>query len=401
LFPRYVKPGNRIERLSVAPVKARPVFKLNIEVAYEDDHVAIIHKPAGFHCKGIGIQKIDNALSGNLKASTAPDMLPGGPVAAHRLDARTSGLLVVAKTRRAHMSLSQQFDRSFEDKEGKGKVHKKYIAIVMGKLEGEGSCNTDIYSNEKDMERAALTRWKALEHTRSGSFNWEWVTTVECVPLTGRTHQIRVHLQRLGHPIVGDDLYENEKFVTLKGGGLFLTSVEVSFDHPITAERLTIKTDMPQKFHTFVRRQGARLKAKDRDAEAALRDTKTGLEGEQSGGSKTCIEILNAARVAHQGKYEKAVEQEKPLPDLNLEESGREPPHKRQRGPDRAGIPPFLALPASPSRNASSSPAPRISFCTLGSSAVEAKGSLASRPRDSSPDRDAAGDVVPARFGAF
>jgi len=97
--------------------------------------MAVIQKPAGFHCKGIGIQKIDNALSSNLKPSTAVDRLPGGPVAVHRLDARTSGLLVIAKTRRAHMSLFKQFDRNVVDGD-MGKIQKKYTCIVMGRLEG-------------------------------------------------------------------------------------------------------------------------------------------------------------------------------------------------------------------------------------------------------------------------
>ena len=332
---RYAKAGMKIGRISVAPVKERPVFNLSMEVVFEDDCMAIVNKPAGYHCKGIGIQKIDNALSGNLRPSTAPDMLPGGPVAVHRLDARTSGLLVVAKTRKAHMSLSQQFDRNFVSKADvpQGKVQKKYICIVMGKLDGSGLCDSDIYSTEKDVERFAQTRWRALEQTRSGSFNWEWVTTVECEPLTGRTHQIRIHMQRLGHPICGDDLYECDRFVTLKGGGLFLTSTEVSLDHPLTGERLKVQTDPPYKFEQFIRRQSARLKPKDRDAQAAILAQRVKSHSDNGEAGKTCIELLES-------KHDP-----EPSPKRAPVMENRQPVPKRQRGPDRNGAPPYLALP--------------------------------------------------------
>ena len=338
----------KIGRVSVAPAKARPVFNLPLEVAYEDDCMAVIQKPAGFHCKGIGIQKIDNALSSNLKPSTAVDRLPGGPVAVHRLDARTSGLLVIAKTRKAHMSLYKQFDRNIADGT-KGKVQKKYTAIVMGKLEGSGICDSDIYSAEKEVEREAKTRWRALEHTRSGSFNWEWVTTVECEPLTGRTHQIRVHMQRLGHPICGDDLYESDRFVTLKGGGLFLHSTAVHLDHPLTGERLEIECEMPYKFSNFLRRQSARLKAKDRDAQqAALLAAQNAAAAGDGEPGQTCIEMLTS----HYDPEGSKRHQE----DLNPAHGTAEPAPKRQRGSDRVGPPPYLALPPSPARSSSPSP---------------------------------------------
>jgi len=357
-----VNPGDRIERFSVAPPKPKPVFKLDLEVLMEDDSIAVVHKPAGYHVKGIGVRKIDNALASNLRPSSAPDRLPGGPVAVHRLDARTSGLLVVAKTRTAHMSLSQQFDRNFEDA-SKGKVHKKYIALVCGRLEGEGECLSPIDG------RNAHTKWKAIHHTESGSFDWEWVTTVEAQPMTGRTHQIRIHLTELGHPICGDDLHTSPKYVVLRGGGLFLTSTEVSLDHPLTGERTTIKSEMPYKFTQFLRRQAARLGKKRPGKE--LNSSWTAGEAGQ-----TCLTILQDANEGEQGSKSG---QPASGAGKGLGHAGPadESSHKRRRGKE---IPPYLALPPSPT-----SPRPGSPAAGAFQVEVEAKGSLfASREEESS-----------------
>ena len=131
-------------------------------------------------------------------------------------------------------------------------IDKTYHALVMGKLEGSGEVKLPIGGRE------AHTVWKCLQCKKSNSFDWGWVTLVEAKPVTGRTHQIRIHLQQLGHSIVGDDLYPLPQYTVLRRAGLFLTCVAVQFDNPITKENQIVQVEPPYKFGKFMERQGGR-----------------------------------------------------------------------------------------------------------------------------------------------
>ncbi|MGD7652714.1 MAG: RluA family pseudouridine synthase [Verrucomicrobiales bacterium] len=236
----WVRPGQTIDLLSGGE-RIGKEFHLKLERLYEDDHLAVIHKPAGFPVSGNRFKTIQNALAPNLTRSRQDDRLPC-PRPVHRLDSQTSGLLVVAKTHRAQVRLGNLFSEK--------RVRKTYRAIVIGKLAWAGTITTELEG------KPAVTRYQSVSH--SPSLHNRWLTRVDLFPETGRTHQLRVHLSGLGHPILGDKLYGSEGFI-LRGRGLFLCAVELQFPHPISNNPLHIKIAEPAKFDQMVRWEEARL----------------------------------------------------------------------------------------------------------------------------------------------
>lgn len=229
----WVRPGQKIELLfGEEPV--RKEFRLKLEVPFEDDHLAVIRKPAGFPVSGNRFRTIANALPFNLMESREDDRLIA-PRPVHRLDRQTSGLLIAAKTHRAQGHLG----KLFEEKQ----VRKRYRAIIIGRLEDAGRIESEIEG------KVAITRYQPVAHTRS--LHNEWLTRVDLFPETGRTHQLRIHMSGLGHSILGDPLHGKEGFV-LRGRGLFLCAVELGFPHPVSGESLHLEIDDPAKFDQTV-----------------------------------------------------------------------------------------------------------------------------------------------------
>ena len=129
-------------------------------------------------------------------------------------------------------------------------VTKRYRAIVVGRLEGPGE-------NRRPIEgREAHTRFEVVGHNRALKSAWQ--TTVDLWPITGRTHQLRIHLSQLGHPILGDALYALPDSPVLKGKGLFLRAVSIQFEHPVTQRMLKIAIPEPEKFENQRRREARR-----------------------------------------------------------------------------------------------------------------------------------------------
>jgi tRNA pseudouridine65 synthase/23S rRNA pseudouridine1911/1915/1917 synthase len=234
---RILHPGDRLVLL--LPLEPPPIFELPLELVFCDPHLAAIDKPAGLVVSGNRHRTVEHALLFNLPPSEAPDALPY-PRPVHRLDARTSGLLLVARSASAQIALG----RAFQDRE----VHKRYRTIVVGKLEGAG-----IVEDQVD-GKVARSRWEAVEHTRS--LHVDWLTTVDVWPETGRKHQIRVHLAGLGHPVLGDGRYTTGR--VLRSQGLFLFAAELRLTHPITAEPLHLELPEPVKYGTFRNREARR-----------------------------------------------------------------------------------------------------------------------------------------------
>ncbi len=220
-------------------LKSPKPLDIKLDIIFEDEHLAVINKPAGIEVSGNKYYTIQNALVANIKLSSEPDALKWArPV--HRLDMPTSGLLLVAKTASAIMKLGQQLE--------KHEIHKKYYAIVAGKLDKSGEIATPIENQE------ALSHYNCVSHCHS--LKMQWLSLVELSPLTGRTHQLRIHMADFGFPIVGDRQYGNGPL--LKGKGLFLAAVELSFLHPITDEPISIKINPPKKFDALMEREELR-----------------------------------------------------------------------------------------------------------------------------------------------
>lgn len=226
---RWLKGGDVITLidLNLKPPKEYP---LTIEIVYEDDYLAVINKPAGISVSGNQYKTIQNTLGYNLIPSSKKDQL-SWPLPVHRLDNQTSGLLIIAKTKRARIRLGQ----AFENKE----IYKKYQAVLMGKVEGEGEITIPIE------EKKSKTAYKVLNIVPS--LQSKFLTLIELSPKTGRTHQLRIHCKSLGTPILGDNLYGNKGEV-LKHKGLFLSAIALEFIHPITAIKLNLNIPTPHKF---------------------------------------------------------------------------------------------------------------------------------------------------------
>jgi RluA family pseudouridine synthase len=237
---RFLKLGDVIE-LKAAPAALHKDFFLDIEVVYEDDHLAIVNKPAGYPVSGNRFKTIAQALPRNLKPGTTPDALPI-PLPVHRLDAATSGLLVVAKTRSAHASLGQLFEAR--------SVIKTYHAIAVGAMPERGEITSPIEGLHAETSSKVL---RSVPSLRNGH-----LSLVELGPRTGRTHQLRIHLASIGHPIAGDTLYGPAQSI-LRGKGLFLAATALRFPHPIFTETLVdVSIQQPNKFLALLDREAKR-----------------------------------------------------------------------------------------------------------------------------------------------
>ncbi|HFI0567042.1 TPA: RluA family pseudouridine synthase [Streptococcus suis] len=213
-----------------------------LEIVYQDEDVAVINKPQGMvvhpsagHTSGTLV----NALLYHVKdLSGINGVLRPGIV--HRIDKDTSGLLMIAKNDEAHTKLAAEL----KDK----KSLRKYWAIVHGNLPNDrGMIEAPIGRSEKDRKKQAVTakgkeavtRFQVLE--RFGDY-----TLVELTLETGRTHQIRVHMAYIGHPVAGDEAYGPKK--TLKGHGQFLHARTLGFTHPRTGEVVEFTAEAPAIF---------------------------------------------------------------------------------------------------------------------------------------------------------
>ncbi|HSQ47869.1 MAG TPA: RluA family pseudouridine synthase, partial [Lutibacter sp.] len=178
--------GQTIDLLET-PQSQPKIFELPLEILFEDPHMAAIHKPAGFSVSGNAYKTIFNALPYNLEKSTEPDALPW-PTPVHRLDNQTSGILLIAKTKTAQIALGNQFENHT--------IQKKYCAVVIGEVLKNGKINSPIEDKTAETDFEVVTVVKSLR--------FEDLSLLNVFPKTGRTHQIRIHLASIDHPIFGD-----------------------------------------------------------------------------------------------------------------------------------------------------------------------------------------------------
>ena len=236
----FIKAGQQIE-LEVQDTTKRKVFQLKLDILFEDDYLAVVNKPAGYPVSGNAFKTLENALAFNLKKSKQEDALPH-PLPVHRLDNQTSGLVIVAKTNSSRINLGQQF----EDK----LISKSYFAVVIGKTSKKGDISLPVEGKESYTEYELI---KTTPSLRNG-----YLSLLKLSPHTGRTHQLRIHCEASGFPILGDKLYfgEHDSF---KGKGLFLAACELSFLHPLTNEDIQISIPYPKKFDTIMQREEKRF----------------------------------------------------------------------------------------------------------------------------------------------
>lgn len=245
--PKYqVKQGDQIsvEKPTPEPLKLVPE-KIPLDIVYEDDDVIVVNKPQGMvvhPAPGHPNHTLVNALLYHAPLSTINGTFRPGIV--HRIDKDTSGLLMVAKTDLAHQSLAEQLRNKTNQRE--------YLALVYGVIhEDEGVVDAPLGRNPQDRKkqavvkggRHAVTHFKVLK--RYSNF-----TLLKCILETGRTHQIRVHMKYIGHPIVGDPLYGPRKVIG--SNGQFLHAALLGFKHPRTGKELVFEAPLPRNFQKML-----------------------------------------------------------------------------------------------------------------------------------------------------
>ena len=215
-----------------------------LEILYEDEDVAVVVKPCGMVVHPAAGNESGTLVNALLFAMEDLSGIGGvkRPGIVHRLDKDTSGLLMVAKNDMAHQSLSDQLrERTME---------KHYLAVVDGCMKEEsGLVDKPIARSKKDRKKMAIdpegreayTEWTLVENLKNAAL-------LDVHILTGRTHQIRVHMQSLHHPVAGDPIYGAKNGV--KVPRLMLHAHTLAFDHPRTGERLFFKADPPKEFIT-------------------------------------------------------------------------------------------------------------------------------------------------------
>ncbi len=233
----FVEAGQLIYLKKVQDTESLKVFQLKLEILFEDEYLAVVNKPAGITVSGNAFKTLENALPFNLKKSKQEDALPR-PLPVHRLDNQTSGLVIVAKTNQSRINLGQQF----EDKH----ISKTYFAVVIGQTPKKGDISLSVDGKK------AYTKYELIKTTPS--FRNGYLSLLKLSPLTGRTHQLRIHCEASGFPILGDKLYFG-KLDIFKGKGLFLAACELSLLHPSTNEGIQISIPYPKKFDTIVERE--------------------------------------------------------------------------------------------------------------------------------------------------
>lgn len=220
-----------------------------LDIIYEDNDLLVVNKQ-----KGMVVHPANGNYSGTLVNALlfhCKDSLSGingviRPGIVHRIDKNTSGLLIVAKNDLTHTGLASQIkSHSFT---------RAYEAVVYGNIkEDSGSINQPIGRNPNDRKKMAVT----LKNSKSASTHYKVIerfgnfTHIRCELETGRTHQIRVHMAYIGHPIVGDDVYGPKKIIKSLNGQC-LHAKQIGFVHPRTGEYLEFESELPEYFKAFI-----------------------------------------------------------------------------------------------------------------------------------------------------
>ncbi len=252
-----VCPGDRID-VTIPALQETDVAaeKIKLEILFEDEHILVLNKqkglvvhPAAGHSSGTLVNALLHHCSD--LSGIGGELRPG---IVHRLDKDTSGVLVVAKNDRAHLSLSQQFKAH--------SIRREYVAIVYGDVEpAKGTVQGAIARSTRDRKKMAVVPAAKGRHAVTHYFVLEKLLSCTYLRLlleTGRTHQIRVHLASVGHPVVGDPVYGPKK-ARIEFNGQALHARLLGLCHPVTENYLEFTCEPPEDFQkllAFLRRRG-------------------------------------------------------------------------------------------------------------------------------------------------
>jgi len=225
----FINGGECIKLSIPKEVSSKKKLVFPLSVLFEDDHLAVIHKPAGILVSGNSFKTITHALSQNIKRSNLTDATIPQPV--HRLDYATTGILLVGKTSTSIRALNKMF--------ADNEVKKTYYAITIGEMNPRGKITAEI---DGKMSQSNYAIRESVASKKFGKLN-----LVKLKPQTGRRHQLRKHLSNIGNPILGDKEYGIKNLI-LNGKGMYLHAYSLKFTHPITEEKVHIKDVLPRRF---------------------------------------------------------------------------------------------------------------------------------------------------------
>ena len=225
----FINSGDTIKLSVPEKISTKKNLVLKLDVLFEDEYLALIHKPAGILVSGNSFKTIANALAQNITKSNLPDATTPQPV--HRLDYATTGILLVGKTSSSIRALNTMFENKT--------IQKSYAAITIGNMDIKGRIMLKIDGKKSQ------SKYKLLASTTSKRFGK--LNLVRLKPKTGRRHQLRKHLSSIGNPILGDKEYGIENLI-LYGKGMYLHAYSLKFEHPFTKEKIYLKDPLPQKF---------------------------------------------------------------------------------------------------------------------------------------------------------
>ncbi|ADV26417.1 pseudouridine synthase, RluA family [Pseudoxanthomonas suwonensis 11-1] len=252
-----VKGGETVSLAEVSEIQTEAVAEdIPLDVLYQDEHLFVLDKPAGLVVHPGAGNPAGTLVNALLHRDPGLAALPRAGIV-HRLDKDTSGVMVVARTLQAHTGLVAQLAAR--------EVRRQYVAVVVGALVSGGTANAPIDRHPRDRLRMAVredgrdavTHYRLRERFRAH-------TALECRLETGRTHQIRVHMQHLRHPIVGDPLYggplklprgaTEDLVASLRGFGRQALHAEVlEFQHPVTGAQVRVEAPLPKDMLELLR----------------------------------------------------------------------------------------------------------------------------------------------------
>ena len=205
---------------------------------YEDDWLIVVDKPSGLLVIPTP-KKETNTLTDLLNRELDERGVEANAYPCHRLDRETSGLIVYSKGKKAQKLLMEQFKNR--------EVKKTYLAIAHGVVKKDSdTIESSIYNRNKNRHEHAVTKYRVLQRKTN-------LTVLEVEPVTGRTNQIRIHLQKMGHPIVGESVYSFRKDFELRFKRLCLHAANIEFKHPITGKVLKLASPLPVEIEALIR----------------------------------------------------------------------------------------------------------------------------------------------------
>ncbi|MCX5685875.1 MAG: RNA pseudouridine synthase [Candidatus Omnitrophica bacterium] len=209
------------------------------KIVYEDDRLIVVDKPSGMLVIPTP-KKETNTLTDLLNKELDARGIEANAYPCHRLDRETSGLVIYAKGKLAQKLLMDEFKAR--------RVKKNYVAIVQGNVKKESdTIRSNIYNRNKSRSESAITKFRVLERKRDFS-------VLEVEPLTGRTNQIRIHLARIGHPILGESVYAFRKDFKLRFRRTALHASRLEFIHPVTKKLLKLDSVLPTDMEGLIRK---------------------------------------------------------------------------------------------------------------------------------------------------